>query len=432
MRSPRMALGVAAVFFGSVLSAQGPAAPSSGTNGKLAYILPNMFGGGGLVLPNQTHMAHFDSAFRESFGPFNAALASQLTSLPIPSPASGFTYTFDKELGVAKRSAQSFGPILAERAETIGKDKFSFGIAQQFFRFDSIDGINLSHVPAVFQHAPSTNIEFAKDIITTQNFVDIRIGQITPYFSYGLTDRLDISVAIPFVRASLSANAKAQVQRIGTGTDQSVHYFETPDHTTSQFTGAGEKSGLGDAVVRLKGTVLRASHVAVAAGTDFRAPIGDEYDFLGTGAAGVRPFLAASVRAKNFSPHVNLSYQWNGKSVLAGNIVTGERAKLPNEIGYIAGADIGLTRKFTVSGDLIGLRRPNAQRVVSNPFMAANGQRYDNIAFRRAGLVQNSAALGFKINGVGNLLLAFNVLFRLDDAGLKGRIVPLISASYMF
>jgi hypothetical protein len=30
---------------------------------------------------------------------------------------------------VATRSAQSFGPILAGRAETIGKDKFFFGMA---------------------------------------------------------------------------------------------------------------------------------------------------------------------------------------------------------------------------------------------------------------------------------------------------------------
>ena len=55
---------------------------------KLALIIPNLFGAGGLTLPNPTHNAHFDSAFQSNFVPFNTALAGQLTSLPIPSPAS--------------------------------------------------------------------------------------------------------------------------------------------------------------------------------------------------------------------------------------------------------------------------------------------------------------------------------------------------------
>src|SRR3989442_2933577 len=124
--------------------------PSSGNHSdKLALLIPNLFGAGGLTLPNPTHNAHFDSAFQSNFVPFNTALAGQLTSLPIPSPASGFTYTFDKTLGVYSRSAQSFGPILAERAETIGKDKFYFGVSYQRFKFDSIDGVDLHQVPAL-------------------------------------------------------------------------------------------------------------------------------------------------------------------------------------------------------------------------------------------------------------------------------------------
>ena len=56
---------------------------------KLAFLIPNLFGPTGLTLPNPTHQAHFDSSFQQNFGPLNAAIASQLTSLPIPSPASG-------------------------------------------------------------------------------------------------------------------------------------------------------------------------------------------------------------------------------------------------------------------------------------------------------------------------------------------------------
>ena len=39
-------------------------------------------------------------------------------SVPLPSPGGGFTYQFDSSLGVFQRTTQSFGPILADRAET--------------------------------------------------------------------------------------------------------------------------------------------------------------------------------------------------------------------------------------------------------------------------------------------------------------------------
>src|SRR4051794_40956036 len=220
---------------------------------KLALIIPNLFGPAGLTLPNPNHNAHFDSAFQANFVPFNTALAGQLTSLPIPSPASGFTYTFDKSLGVYTSSTQSFGPILAERAETIGKDKFYFGFSYQRFRFDSIDGIDLHKVPVVFQHAFVENPDFRKDIITTDNFLDIHIGQMTTFFTYGFNDRLDVSVAVPFISASLKATSKAKIRRIGTANEDCTaasttcaHYFDTTigDRSEETFSDSGSANGI--------------------------------------------------------------------------------------------------------------------------------------------------------------------------------------------
>src|SRR5262249_29555154 len=126
---------------------------------KLALIIPEIFGSGGLkvdsasVLPNgQTHSAHFNGAFPTQFTQFNVALASQLTSLPVPSPASGFSYTFDASLGLFSRTTDSFGPILTDRADTAGKKKLSAGVSYQHFGFDTIEGVPLDDIPAVFTH----------------------------------------------------------------------------------------------------------------------------------------------------------------------------------------------------------------------------------------------------------------------------------------
>src|SRR5262249_49589251 len=173
--------------------------------------------------------------------------------------------------------------------------------------------------------------------------------QFTAFFTYGLADRIDVSVAVPIVSASITAISNATIQRIGTGTDTSIHFFptDTGDKSQEQFTGASTARGLGDIVVRVKGTVIRSSRASLAFGLDVRTPTGDEYDFLGSGAPGVKPFLALSARAGRLSPHLNLGFQYNGKSVLAGNPSTGDKAKLQNEISYAAGFDVGVTRRLT-------------------------------------------------------------------------------------
>jgi hypothetical protein len=414
--------------------------PSGGNHSdKLALIIPNLFGTGGLTLPNPTHNAHFDSAFQSNFMPFNAALAGQLTSLPIPSPASGFTYTFDKTLGVYSRSAQSFGPILAERAETIGKDKFYFGISYQRFKFDSIDGIDLHQVPALFQHAVVENPDFRKDIITTDNFLDIQIGQLTTFFTYGLNDRLDVSVAVPFVSASLKATSNATIRRIGTANEDCTvtsttcsHYFDTTigDRSTKQFSGSGSAQGIGDVIVRLKGTVFRSERTGLALGLDMRAPTGDQFDFLGSGALGFKPFAAFSGRAGRISPHVNAAFQWNGSTVLAGDVMTGRKQHLPNQFLYVGGADIGVTKQFTLALDVLGQSVHNGERVIRDTYTAANGTMFPEISFKRGTLNEVNGSAGFKINAIGKLLVEFNLLFKLNDSGLRSKVTPLIGLSY--
>ena len=94
----------------------------------LSKVFHDLFGPNGLVVDSEavlpdgsTHSAHFNSAFQSNFTQFNVALASQLTSLPLPSPASGFTYRFDSTTGTFVRTSQSFGPILSDRAETMSR-----------------------------------------------------------------------------------------------------------------------------------------------------------------------------------------------------------------------------------------------------------------------------------------------------------------------
>lgn len=317
---------------------------------KLAYLIPTLYGPTGLVVDSEarlpsgeTHSAHFNSAFQAEFTQFNIALASQLAAVPLPSSASGFTYELDPTLGVFQRSTQSFGPILAERAETIGKGKFSVGFSYQLFTFDTLEGVSLDQVPAVFTHDDPFSGGRA-DIVTTLNSIDARVGQATAFFTFGLLGNVDLSVAVPLVTVEMDVASDASVQRVGTANSPATHFFRDANGGfggSRRYTGSGSASGLGDVILRLKSTVLKSGQTSMALGVDSRLPTGDEEDLLGSGAPGVKPFLALSFSNKSFAPHLNVAYQWNGDSVLAGNILTGTKGDMPDQVLYTAGLDVG-------------------------------------------------------------------------------------------
>jgi hypothetical protein len=189
---------------------------------------------------------------------------------------------------------------------------------------------------------------------------------------------------------------------------------------------------LGDVVVRVKGTAAQFKNGGLAVGVDARMPTGDAYDFLGSGAYGVRPFIALSWRRGNLSPHLNLAYQWNGKSILAGDLISGVTGDLPDQMQYVVGLDYGITKKFTLALDYLGQRQLDAKRVTRANYRAANNTIFPQIAIKDASFQQSSLATGFKVNPIVSLLVSFNLLFALDTNGLRDLITPLIGLSYTF
>ena len=74
----------------------------------------------------------------------NNLLAAQLSSFPLGSSAGGFTWTFEPVTGTFGRASDSFGPIFAERALTIGRNKLNVGVNYQHVTFDHLEGKELT------------------------------------------------------------------------------------------------------------------------------------------------------------------------------------------------------------------------------------------------------------------------------------------------
>lgn len=408
----------------------------------VATLFTGLFGPNGLILDSeatlpgeQLHSAHFNSDFQSNFSQFGTALVGQLVTVPLPSPASGFTYQLDPTTGVFQRSTTSFGPILAERAETIGANRTSFGLALQRFTFDSIEDLDLDHVPAVFTHDNAQLLGGRQDVVTTVNSIQANVTQYVAFFTLGVTDRVDLSVAVPMVATDVRVVSEATIHRLGT-TNELTHFFRLDNGDIGDrrlYTAVGSGSGVGDVTVRLKSTIKKTTTNGLAVGVDVRVPTGDELELLGTGAPGVQPFVIWSGSYEKFSPHVNAGYLWNGSSVLAGNPSTGETADFPDQVTYVAGADIGVNRRLTFAFDLLGRYIIEAKRLKTQDFHALDGKStFPNIAFETESFNELNGAVGVKANVFGRLLLNVNLLFSLDANGLRDKVTPLVGFDYTF
>jgi hypothetical protein len=417
----------------------------------------------------------------------NQTITSQIASLPLVAPAAGLSLVFDQSLGVYVASNDSFGPIFSERASTIGKYRLALGFSYQRMNFDSLDGVDLHSFPTLFVQPddafavppstgkcnPVTNnptcSRGSHDYLTASNRIDLNISQYTAYATFGLTNRIDVSVAVPVLTVDMRAAADTSIVP-NSSLPGELSFVESPTHgsctahspignsqycSEALFSNSQRSSGLGDLTVRVKGILKSWERESLAAGLDIRVPTGNELNFLGTGAIGIRPFLVWSYRGR-LSPHVNLGYQWNGRSILANDIRSGayvgdtSRFYLPQEAFYSVGLEAALTKRFTATIDLVGQTVMNGERVhliqalapglcpstSNSPFdlcvNAGPTVQQETIAAYKATYAIDNASLGVRYRPFGRFLVSANVLLKLDNGGLRSKAIPTISATYTF
>jgi hypothetical protein len=202
----------------------------SAQSSKLACVIPQEYGSTGAfgqVLDRVGgHSFHFVNDFTTTLQPLSADIGRQANLLPLASPSSGLVYDITLKTLV---SDADLGPILGERAETVGRHRVFVGFSYQFFDFDKLDGINLNNFPAVLTHkddntdasAPGVPVNcsinssknlngcaFIRDRIDTINSVSLKINQYTSYITFGLTSRIDLSMVIPIENVRMAVSSQ--------------------------------------------------------------------------------------------------------------------------------------------------------------------------------------------------------------------------------
>jgi hypothetical protein len=331
--------------------------------GSLKDVVTDLYGGNGIVLqpsppPFPSHAPHFTASSLQGLESLNTGLTSNLGFFAFNSTVAGFA--FDIERGIPVRTTESLGPLLAERAPTLGEGKLNVAFAYTRLDFKRFQGKRLSNLSLTFEHEDVNGngihdttgpFSFESDQIHVDLDLTIREDVFAFFATYGLTRHWDVGIVFPIVHLHMRADAQATIVR-NSPFSQQVHNFG-PQSDPPRSTGGGDETGVGDVILRTKYNFLRdrpgLPDLAIVG--DIKLPTGDEDDLLGTGDTNFRALLVLSRTFGLLTPHANVGYEWT----------TGGSEQ--NNVRYVVGFDAQVHPSLTLVADLLGRWEPSGDGI---------------------------------------------------------------------
>jgi len=389
----------------------------------------------------QLHGNHFTPAAAAGNGTIitfiTDAVGGNVADYPFSAASGGSTFRF--EGGVPVRTSISPGPVFAERAPTLGRGRALVGVSYNTLHYTTLRGVDLKNLQLTFTHQNVTgpacdslvgqscdpqgvpNLE--NDIMPFTLSLAINVSLASFVVTYGLTDHIDIGVAIPVVSTSLNGSSYAQIIPFGGPT--AAHFFggtpSNPVLSASRFV-QGSATGLGDVALRLKVNLRQTDQSGLALLADGRFPTGSEQDLLGSGRFSGRLLAVLSSRSGSFSPHANLGYLLRGGATRNDAVLA------------TAGFDHLLAPWATLAADVISqLQVGDTKLTVPGPV------DYQKPFFRtiQTSTIPNgrddivNGSFGFKFTTAGPTVIV-NALWPLNRGGLRPNVLWTLGAEYSF
>lgn len=415
-----------------------PAAAQDSEPGLRAQLASDLFTFGDcaeplcLDLPGNIHGSHFIPALAQGNDAVIAfltdAIGDATASVPLSATSSGATFSVVG--GVPVRTSISSGPIFGERTQTLGRGRFFIGASVTGMEFTSLNGTPLRDLALNFKHedgAPADTLgspQFENDYMALDLAVSLNILVGTVAMTAGLTDFIDVGVAVPLVRTQVSGRSEAQIHPFG---PTAIHRFggtSVDPVLRATATTEGSATGIGDIAGRIKFNLGQSTSMGAALLAEIRLPTGDEEDLLGSGSTQFRALGLYSAQFGTFSPHLNVGYVARGDSrtqndaVLLGLTVDNLLSDWATlAAGFESELQVG-DNKFTLPPD-IEFDEPFRRTV-----QATNVPNKDGNLLR--------ASLGAKFTVRGGTVLVLNALLPLRDVGLQPDFIWTVGLDFPF
>jgi len=381
--------------------------------------IPGLFGGTLITTPQQ---GASDTSLKESqqlrfasqFNTLSSELSAAHSQSPIPSASGAFRFAWDPELDTFVRAIESLGSGVAERAPTLGRHTGTFSFAYTHIDFNTLEGNALDNLtfsqPAYSPKLKPLLGEQWNNVIRSQLNMGLSFDTFFFMGAFGITDSIDVSLALSVSEARLHATVVSQIQTPN-GQPGTNFFLERNNRlvaTSGHICGFDPQNpnkpldvrcatdsvddsafGTGDLFLRGKWHFYDTQYADFAVAGVLTIPTGNADNFLGFTDPTFTPWLIASKDFGRVSPHVNLGYAFrSGVDV--------------SQAEWIAGADVRATKWLTLAGDFLGY--------------------HDN---KRDGINDDilQSAVGFKVNPFGKFVIGGTFQFPLNRDGIRADVI---------
>jgi hypothetical protein len=219
------------------------------------------------------------------------------------------SYSFDPATGNFQRDPSTYGQIYLERANPIGAGRVNLSFAYQYVALAALDGHDAGALRTRYP-IPLVVVPVALEFPLLD--LDWRTHQFLFAATYGLTDTLEVSLALPVIYTIQDSSGVVRGAALNPG--GVVVAEET-------FSESDKTVGIGDVMLRAKLRLLELRNLQLAAGLLLRFPSGEEKDLQGIGFYEVTPSVLASSRIVELASwarlqgHVNAGVDFDTEDV---------------------------------------------------------------------------------------------------------------------
>jgi len=294
------------------------------------------------------------------------------------------SWVYDTEEDVLTLADPFLGPLLAERATTLGKGRVAIGFSYRQLDYTKLNGQPLDSFSLTIAHRDEDGngvlereetdvIDVTLDLFLEQKVIDL-------FLEWGITNSFDLGIALPLYLTQLELRGNAAIRFVGDPNDptwteslsEETNFFcrqsdnqvpirispsqqnnftcpggnDRGDRAATFRSGATDTKterafGIGDLRLRGKWHAIERSGLVpdVAFVTELKPPTGKENDFHGTGSLSSFNYLVVQNQIWRFMPHLNA-----GIEISAGG-------DFQDAVEWIVGTDILVTDWLGVSVD---------------------------------------------------------------------------------
>jgi hypothetical protein len=352
----------------------------------------------------------------------SGSLATFRSLAPVPSASGAFRFEWDEDVGTFNRLRK--GPGLADTAQTLGARFGTVSVSYTHIDFDRLDGSDLDSLDSTqpafsdefLAQLPCDDptdprqcdrLRFQDDLLVTRLDFKMSYDSIFIGGAYGLTDSIDVGLALSVNHVKLKARAMSRLMDPNADGPPSFEADfaelnpcrDEPDNRLCAEDGFTDSAaGTGDIYLRGKWRFAETAYADFAGSATLTIPTGNGDDLLGFHEPTFTPLLIASKNFGRFAPHLNAGYAFrDGQDV--------------GQALWIAGTDVRLLERLIFAADFLGFHDDKRDGINDDVFQSA---------------------FGLKVNLFGSAVLSANFQFPLNDDGLRSDVIYTGQVEYTF